>query len=47
MKTQIRHAGMDCRHPVRKDASGDIPVSLIPALYAGMTQLPPIIKGAR
>jgi hypothetical protein len=47
MKTQIRHAGMDCRHPVRKDAFGDIAASLIPALHAGMKQSPPIFKGAR
>ena len=34
----IRHAGMDGRHPGPRDASGDIHVTWIPALHAGMTQ---------
>jgi hypothetical protein len=30
MKAQnLRHAGMDCRHPDHKDASGDFHVDLI------------------
>jgi hypothetical protein len=34
----IRHAGMDGRHPGPQDASGDIHVTWIPALHAGMTE---------
>jgi hypothetical protein len=35
---ELRHAGMDGRHPGLQDASGDIHVGLIPALHAGMTE---------
>jgi hypothetical protein len=35
---ELRHAGMDGRHPGWQDASGDIHVVWIPALHAGMTQ---------
>jgi hypothetical protein len=39
-KMQSRHAGMDgAGTQVRKDAFGDIHVTWIPALHAGMTQL--------
>jgi hypothetical protein len=34
----IRHAGMDSRHPGPQDASGNIHVTWIPALHAGMTE---------
>jgi hypothetical protein len=34
----ICHAGMDGRHPGVPDASGDIHVTWIPALHAGMTE---------
>ena len=35
---ELRHAGMDGRHPGVQDASGDIHVGWIPALHAGMTE---------
>jgi hypothetical protein len=34
---RVRHAGRDCRHPGRKDASGNIRVTWVPALHAGTT----------
>jgi hypothetical protein len=38
------HAGMDSRHPGSLDASGDIHVTWIPALHAGMTQAKILVK---
>jgi hypothetical protein len=41
---ELRHAGMDGRHPGVQDASGDIHVGLIPALHAGMTESRVLLK---
>jgi hypothetical protein len=34
----LRHAGMDCRHPGAQDAPETSMSTWIPALHAGMTQ---------
>ena len=42
LRSPTEHENADHRHAgiqVRKDASGNVHVNLIPALHAGMTQL--------